>query len=111
MSKETRKKLIPLENWLTLLEDMARYAGLLLAPAEGFCLRAKTRAYFAVLAHFNPFLVFSSKNSRKKKKKIQRNAKFFKKSKKSVIQKNPKKKSPNKSKKLNQSIKKNIQKF
>ena len=34
---------------------MARYAGQLLAPAK-----ALAEAYFAVLAHFRPFLVFSS---------------------------------------------------
>ena len=33
------------------LEDTARYAGLLLAPAEGFG-RGQKRAYYAVLAHF-----------------------------------------------------------
>ena len=50
------------------LEDVARYAGLLLAPAEGFGLRPrlflpfgqKKRAYYAVLAHFWKFLVPSS---------------------------------------------------
>ena len=48
-------------NWL---EDKARYAGLLLAPAECFGLRprvfalwAKKKAYYAVLAHFGPFFV------------------------------------------------------
>ena len=50
------------------LEDTASYAGLLLAPSEGFgappaealfALRAK-RAYHAVSAHFRPFLVYSS---------------------------------------------------
>ena len=50
---------------LQKLEDTARYAGLLLAPAEGFG-RAffwpsgKKRAYYAVLAHFWHFLVSSS---------------------------------------------------
>ena len=51
-----------------LLEDTARYVGLLLAPAEGFSLqprlflpfRQKKRAYDAVLAHFGQFLVPSS---------------------------------------------------
>ena len=47
------------------LEDTARYAGLLLAPAEGFgrgffCPVGKKRAYYAVLAHFWHFLVSSS---------------------------------------------------
>ena len=46
------------------LEYKARYAGLLLAPAEGFkaffALRAKKRAYFDVLAHFWKILVPSS---------------------------------------------------
>ena len=47
------------------LEDTARYAGLLLAPAEGFgrgyfCPSGKKRAYYAVLAHFWRFLVSSS---------------------------------------------------
>ena len=52
-------------KYFLLLEDTARYAGLLLAPAEGFgrgrgffCPSAK-RAY-AVLAHFWQFLVPSS---------------------------------------------------
>ena len=47
-----------------VLEDTARYAGLLLAPAEalafgqGFsCPSDKKRAYYAVLAHFWQFLV------------------------------------------------------
>ena len=49
------------------LEGTARYAGLLLAPAEGFGLRprlflpfGKKRAYYAVLANFWQFLVSSS---------------------------------------------------
>ena len=50
------------------LEDTARYAGLLLAPAESFglchrlffALLAKKRAYYADLAHFWEFLVPSS---------------------------------------------------
>ena len=49
------------------LEGTARYAGLLLAPAEGFGLRPRLflpfgqkRAYYAVLAHFWQFLVSSS---------------------------------------------------
>ena len=44
------------------LENMARYAGLLLALAEGFGLRPRhflpfgqKKAYYAVLAHFWPF--------------------------------------------------------
>ena len=44
------------------LEDTARYAGLLLAPAEGFglwprlfCPSGKKRAYYAALAHFGNF--------------------------------------------------------
>ena len=48
-------------------KGMARYAGQLLAPAEGlafgrgfFCPLGKKRAYYAVLAHFRPLLVFSS---------------------------------------------------
>ena len=48
------------------LEDTARYAGLLVAPAEGygrgfFAPLGKIRAYYAVLAHFLQFLVSSSK--------------------------------------------------
>ena len=44
---------------------MARYAGLLLAPAEGFgqgffCPSGKKSAYYAVLAYFWQFLVSSS---------------------------------------------------
>ena len=49
------------------LEDTARYAGLLIAPAEGFgrgrgffCLSGQKRAYYAVLDHLRPFLVSSS---------------------------------------------------
>ena len=49
------------------LEDTARYAGLLLAPAEGFGLRPRLflpfgqkKALYAVLAHFWQFLVTSS---------------------------------------------------
>ena len=51
------------------LEGTARYAGLLLAPAEGLWPQAKTfcwpfgqknRAFYAVLAYFSPWLVFSS---------------------------------------------------
>ena len=54
-------------SWLLLykLEGMACYAGLLLAPAEGFGLRprlflGKKRDYYAVLAHFWQFFVSSS---------------------------------------------------
>ena len=44
------------------LKDTTRYAGLLRAPMEGFgrgfsCHSGKKRAYYAVLAHFRPFLV------------------------------------------------------
>ena len=42
----------PTGTCLQSLEDTARYAGLLLAPAEGFGLRQ--RPYKAVLAHFWP---------------------------------------------------------
>ena len=49
------------------LEDTARYADLLLAPAEGFGLRPRLflplgqkKAFYAALAHSRPFLVFSS---------------------------------------------------
>ena len=47
------------------LEGTARYAGLLLVPAEGlgrgfFCPSGKNRAFHAVSAYFRPFLVFSS---------------------------------------------------
>ena len=46
-------------------EDTARYAGLLLAPAEGFvwgffCPSGKKRACYAVMAQFWRFFVFSS---------------------------------------------------
>ena len=47
-------------NSLQVLEDTARYAGLLLAHAECFGLRPRLlclRAYYAVLAHFRPFSV------------------------------------------------------
>ena len=40
---------------LPILEDMARYAGQLLAPAEGFGLREK-RDFYAVLANLRQFL-------------------------------------------------------
>ena len=48
-----------------ILEDTARYAGLLLPPAGGFGQGffwplAKKMAYYAVWGHFRPFLVFSS---------------------------------------------------
>ena len=50
---------------INALEDTARYAGLLLAPAEGFGRgfffpSGKKRAYYAVLANFWQFLVSSS---------------------------------------------------
>ena len=51
---------------LYALEGTARYAGLLLAPAEGFGLRPrlffgkKKEGFYAVFAYFRPFLVFSS---------------------------------------------------
>ena len=50
---------------LKILEDTARYVGLLLAPAEGFDRgffgpSGKKRAFYAVLAQFWQFLVFSS---------------------------------------------------
>ena len=46
------------------LEDTVRYAGLLLAPEEGFiqgffCPSAKQKAYYAVLAHSRPVMVSS----------------------------------------------------
>ena len=58
---------LPAFNYV--LEDTARYAGLLLTPAEGFGLRLrlfspsdrKKSPYFAVLDHFRIFLV-SSRN-------------------------------------------------
>ena len=48
---------------LTVLEDTARYAGLLLAPAEGFglwprvffALRAKKTNYYVLLSNFRKF--------------------------------------------------------
>ena len=47
------------------IEDTARYAGLFLAPGEGFgrgffCPSRKKRAYYAALANFRPFLLSSS---------------------------------------------------
>ena len=52
---------------LLLLEDTPRYAGLLLAPAEGFGLWPRAffalgqkKADYAVLANFRQFLVSSS---------------------------------------------------
>ena len=91
------------------LEGTARYAGLLLAPVEGFgrgffCPSSKKRAYYAVLAHFWQFLcpvinlvTFSSNLSNfeknpKNPKKIQKNPKNPKKPKKiKTIHKKPKK--------------------
>ena len=43
-----------------MLEDTARYAGLLLAPAGGGLRPGKKKAYYVVLAHFWQFLVPSS---------------------------------------------------
>ena len=72
-----------------IIEDTARYAGLLLTPAESFgqgffALRANKSAYYAVLAHFWQFLVPSSnlgnfKKNKKSKKKIQKVKKEYKK--------------------------------
>ena len=47
------------------LEDTAPYADLLIAAVEGFgqgffCPSGNKRAYYAVSAHFRPFLVYSS---------------------------------------------------
>ena len=49
------------------LEGMARYAGQLLAPAEGFGLllrlflpSGQKKAYIAILVNFRPLLVFSN---------------------------------------------------
>ena len=66
------KGILQLDNsyFKNLLEDTARYAGLLLAAAEGFdpcpgqgffCPSGKKRAYYAVLVHFLQFLVKNSK--------------------------------------------------
>ena len=58
----TFEMMMHLQNSLEL-EDTARYAGLLLAPAEGFgflTLWAQKRSYYALLANFRPFLVSSS---------------------------------------------------
>ena len=54
--------------YLNILEEPVRYAGLLLAPAEGFglwsrvffALQGKKKTFYAVLANFRPFLVSSS---------------------------------------------------
>ena len=75
--------------FLYQLEGAARYAGLLLAPAEGFglqprflfALRAKNCLFHAVFAHFSPYLVFSSNHSNFERnpinpKKIQKNHLF-----------------------------------
>ena len=63
---------------------MARYAGLLLAPAEGFgrgifCPSGKKRAFYALMAHFWQFwcpvvtvLTFTSNFERNQQKKIQK---------------------------------------
>ena len=73
------------------LEGATRYAGLLLAPAEGFGLRPRaflpfgqTKSLFhAVFAYFRPFLVFSSnignfENNPKNPKKNPKNSEKFK---------------------------------
>ena len=54
-----------LNSFKDILEGMARYAGLLLAPAEDFgrgffCPSCKKRAFYDCLAYFRPFFVFSS---------------------------------------------------
>ena len=112
---------ILLNSLSLLLEDTARYAGLLLAPAEGFGLRP--RAFFALRAKkglimlfwpiFGNFLcpvvtlvTFSSnlsnfERNRKKPKKSKKNPKKFKK-----IQKNSK----NQKIKKNQKNQKNLKK-
>ena len=57
---EKKKKILQTfkKGPLTLiLEDTARYKGLLLAPAEGF---GQKRVYYAILAHFRQFLLSSS---------------------------------------------------
>ena len=53
MFKDCSKSFHDFPLFYNLLDDMAVYAGLLLAPAEGFCLRprAKKKAYYAVLAN------------------------------------------------------------
>ena len=56
---------LPWLNFNCQLEGLARFAALLLAPAEGFSLRAglffalgtKKQTYYAALAHFWQFLV------------------------------------------------------
>ena len=71
-----------------ILEDTARYAGLLLAPAEGFgrgffCPLGKKRAFYAVLAHFwcpvVTVVTFSSNLSNFEKKQRNKNKKNKKK--------------------------------
>ena len=47
-----------LHNYV-ILEDTARYAGLLLSLGRGFFLGQK-KAFYAFLPNFKPFLVFSS---------------------------------------------------
>ena len=42
-----------------LLEGMARHSGPLLAPRRASAF-GKKKAYYAILAYFRPFLVFSS---------------------------------------------------
>ena len=67
MSKYSKKYIAKQIPNSKLLEGTARYAGLLLAPAEGFghcprffCPWGNRRAFNAVCAYFGPFLVFSS---------------------------------------------------
>ena len=104
---------------MTKPEDTARYASLLLAPAEGFgrgffCPSGKKRAYYTVLAHFWHFLVssnnlgnFSSKisNNNKKTTKSKKNRKISKDIKKSQNLKNVQK-----SKKIKKKIQKSKKK-
>ena len=59
-----KHKLLP---FYKVLEDTARYVGLLLAPAEGFgggqgffCPSGKKIIFYDVFAFFRPFLGFSS---------------------------------------------------
>ena len=60
--KEKKKKKKKKKSHYIILEDTARYAGLLLAPAEGFGLRPRLFLHFgqkkSLLCCFGPFLAF-----------------------------------------------------
>ena len=107
------------------LEDTTRYAGLFLAPAEGFGLWAKAflilwgkkRPYYAVLANFRRFLVSSSNHgnfcsnlSNWRRKLREKNPKNLRKTQKNLLKKKKYKKNVKTPKNLEKS-KKILKKF